>query len=102
MRGFFTKALLRFSERNIQIVFTQFLISFQVLTFIWESFLFQCQSLCYGMRCCCWTSAFLFVQAMWLMLQNDKPDDYVVATGKNYSVREFVELAFKQINMEIV
>lgn len=35
-----------------------------------------------------------YVEAMWLMLQQDKPDDYVVATGEMHSVREFVELAF--------
>ncbi|MGA2968040.1 MAG: GDP-mannose 4,6-dehydratase [Candidatus Levyibacteriota bacterium] len=36
-----------------------------------------------------------YVQAMWLMLQQEKPDDYVIATGENHSVREFVEEAFK-------
>lgn len=38
-----------------------------------------------------WGHAKDFVEAMWLMLQQDKPDDYVIATGKQYSVREFVE-----------
>ena len=37
-----------------------------------------------------------------MMLQKDKPEDYVVATGKNYSVREFVELAFKEIDIDIM
>ena len=37
-----------------------------------------------------------------MMLQKDTPTDYVVATGKSYSVREFVELAFKEINMDIM
>jgi len=36
-----------------------------------------------------------YVEAMWLMLQQEKPDDYVIATGENHSVREFVEEAFK-------
>ena len=34
-----------------------------------------------------------FVEAMWLMLQQDKPKDYVIATGKTYTVRNFVNLA---------
>ena len=34
-------------------------------------------------------------------LQQDKPDDYVIATGENHSVREFVELAFKELDIEI-
>jgi GDPmannose 4,6-dehydratase len=38
---------------------------------------------------------------MWLMLQQEKPDDYVVATGETHSVREFVELAFKELGVEI-
>jgi GDPmannose 4,6-dehydratase len=38
---------------------------------------------------------------MWLMLQQDEPDDYVVATGKTHSVREFVELAFREIGIDI-
>jgi GDPmannose 4,6-dehydratase len=41
-----------------------------------------------------WGFAGDFVEAMWLMLQQDQPDDYVVATGESYSVREFVEAAF--------
>ena len=44
----------------------------------------------------------VLLQAMWLMLQRDSPEDYVVATGETYSVRELVELAFSQIGMEIV
>jgi GDPmannose 4,6-dehydratase len=38
-----------------------------------------------------WGHAKDFVEAMWLMLQQDKPDDYVIATGEQYSVRQFVE-----------
>ncbi|MDI6791964.1 MAG: GDP-mannose 4,6-dehydratase [bacterium] len=40
-----------------------------------------------------------YVMAMWLMLQQDKPDDYVIATGKTYSVREFVETAFDYVGL---
>ena len=40
-----------------------------------------------------WGHAKDYVRAMWLMLQQDKPDDYVIATGEQYSVREFVEKA---------
>jgi GDPmannose 4,6-dehydratase len=38
---------------------------------------------------------------MWLMMQKDKPDDYVLATGETHSVREFVEKAFKHVGIEI-
>jgi GDPmannose 4,6-dehydratase len=48
-----------------------------------------------------WGHAKDFVKAMWLMLQQKKPDDYVVATGESHSVREFVELAFREIGAEI-
>jgi GDPmannose 4,6-dehydratase len=43
-----------------------------------------------------WGFAGDYVEAMWLMLQQPKPDDYVVATGETHSVREFVEQAFKE------
>lgn len=43
-----------------------------------------------------------YVKAMWLMLQADTPDDYVVATGETRTVREFVETAFKHLDMDIV
>lgn len=42
-----------------------------------------------------------YVRAMWLMLQQDKPDDYVISTGDTHPVREFVELAFKAADMDI-
>jgi GDPmannose 4,6-dehydratase len=42
-----------------------------------------------------WGFAGDYVRAMWLMLQQDEPDDYVVATGETHAVREFVELAFQ-------
>jgi GDPmannose 4,6-dehydratase len=48
-----------------------------------------------------WGYAPDYVRAMWLILQQDKPDDYVIATGENHSVREFVEKAFSEIGMEI-
>jgi GDPmannose 4,6-dehydratase len=48
-----------------------------------------------------WGYAKDYVEAMWRMLQQDKPDDYVIATGETHSVREFVELAFKELDIEI-
>ena len=42
-----------------------------------------------------------FVEAMWLMLQQDEPEDYVIATGIQYSVREFVEEAAPYFGMKI-
>ncbi|MDP6641848.1 MAG: GDP-mannose 4,6-dehydratase [Candidatus Nanoarchaeia archaeon] len=48
-----------------------------------------------------WGHAIDYVEAMWLMLQQDTPDDYVIATGKKITVRDFVELAFKKIGREI-
>jgi len=49
-----------------------------------------------------WGHAKDFVEAMWLMLQQDEPDDYVIATGKQYSVKEFVEAAAPYFGMNIV
>jgi len=49
-----------------------------------------------------WGYAKDFVHAMWLMLQQEEPEDYVIATGKNHSVREFVEKAFNEIGIKIV
>ena len=48
-----------------------------------------------------WGHAKDFVKGMWLMLQEKKPDDFVLATGKTYKVRTFVELAFKEIGVKI-
>ena len=48
-----------------------------------------------------WGHAKDFVEAMWLMLQQDKPDDYVIATGVQYSVRDFVEAAAPYFGMKI-
>jgi len=47
-----------------------------------------------------WGHAREYVEAMWLMLQRDEPDDYVVATGQSNSVREFVELAFSHVGLD--
>ena len=47
-----------------------------------------------------WGHAQEYVEAMWLMLQQDEPDDYVVATGQSNSVREFVELAFSHVGLD--
>jgi len=48
-----------------------------------------------------WGFAGDYVEAMWLMLQQDVPDDYVIATGESRSVREFVEIAAKALGMSI-
>lgn len=48
-----------------------------------------------------WGHAKDYVEGMWLMLQQEKPDDFVLATGETHSVREFVELAFQCINVAI-
>lgn len=48
-----------------------------------------------------WGYAKDYVEAMWLMLQQDKPDDFVIATGTAYTVREFVEIAFRTVDIEI-
>jgi GDPmannose 4,6-dehydratase len=47
-----------------------------------------------------WGFAGDYVEAIWLMLQQDEPTDYVVATGENHSVGEFVELAFKHVDLD--
>ena len=46
-----------------------------------------------------WGYAPDYVEAMWLMLQQDKPDDYVIATGKKYSIRDFLDVAFAYIGI---
>jgi GDPmannose 4,6-dehydratase len=47
-----------------------------------------------------WGFAGDYVEAMWRMLQQDKPDDFVVATGTSYTVRQFVELAFAELGLD--
>jgi len=47
-----------------------------------------------------WGYAPEYVQGMWLMLQQDRPDDYILATNETHSVREFVELAFERVGLD--
>jgi GDPmannose 4,6-dehydratase len=47
-----------------------------------------------------WGFAGDYIEAMWLMLQQDEPDDYVVATGESHTVQEFVELAFGEAGLD--
>ncbi len=48
-----------------------------------------------------WGHAKDYVEAMWLMLQQDKPEDYVIATGVTTSVRDFVSMAFRELGIEL-
>jgi len=48
-----------------------------------------------------WGHAQDYVEGMWMMLQQDEPEDFVLATGKTIPVREFVELSFKEIGVEL-
>ena len=48
-----------------------------------------------------WGYAPEYVEGMWCMLQQEKPDDYVLATGINHTVRDFVNLVFKELDMEL-
>jgi GDPmannose 4,6-dehydratase len=48
-----------------------------------------------------WGFAGDYVKAMWLILQQDKPDDFVIATGETHSVREFIEAAFQIVDIHI-
>ncbi len=48
-----------------------------------------------------WGHARDYVEMMWLMLQQDEPDDFVIATGKQYSVRDFVNAAAKELNLAL-
>jgi GDPmannose 4,6-dehydratase len=47
-----------------------------------------------------WGYAMEYVEAMWLMLQQAQPDDYVIATGETHSIREFLDLAFAQAKLD--
>jgi GDPmannose 4,6-dehydratase len=49
-----------------------------------------------------WGFAGDYVEAMWLMLQQDIPQDFVIATGETHMVREFVELSFKEVGIDII
>ena len=48
-----------------------------------------------------WGYAGDYVEGMWKILQHDVPEDFVLSSGKMYSVREFVDLAFKHVNIDI-
>lgn len=48
-----------------------------------------------------WGHARDYVRGMWLMLQQDEPEDYILATGEAHSVREFVEIAFKEVGIDL-
>ena len=48
-----------------------------------------------------WGHARDYVEAMWLMLQQEQPEDFVIATGKQYSVREFIEEVAKNLEIKI-
>ena len=48
-----------------------------------------------------WGYAKDYVECMWLILQNDKPEDFVIATGEQHSVREFCETAFTEAGIEL-
>ena len=48
-----------------------------------------------------WGHARDYVRAMWLILQQKKPDDFVIATGKQYSIKQFINIAAKKLNMKI-
>ena len=47
-----------------------------------------------------WGYAGDYVRAMWLMLQQPKPEDFIVATGESHAVREFAEIAFRYVNLD--
>ncbi len=47
-----------------------------------------------------WGFAGDYVRAMWMMMQRDKPDDYVVATGETHSVEQFLDVAFGHLDMD--
>ena len=48
-----------------------------------------------------WGHAKDYVEAMWLIMQNDKPDDFVIATGKQYSIKQFINKVAKQLKMRL-
>ena len=48
-----------------------------------------------------WGHARDYIEGMWLMLQQEKPEDYVLATGETHTVRSFVEKAFKHVGVDI-
>jgi len=48
-----------------------------------------------------WGHAKDYVEAMWKMLQQKKPDDFIIATGKQYSIKQFISFVAKELNMKI-
>ncbi len=48
-----------------------------------------------------WGFAGDYVEAMWLMLQQDQPEDYVIATGETFSVRQFIDVAFGHLDLSV-
>jgi GDPmannose 4,6-dehydratase len=48
-----------------------------------------------------WGYAPEYVEGMWMMLQQDKPEDFILATGETHTVREFVDLSFKEVGIEL-
>jgi GDPmannose 4,6-dehydratase len=48
-----------------------------------------------------WGYAKDYVECMWLIMQQEKPEDFVIATGEQYSVKQFCELAFKEVGIEL-
>ena len=48
-----------------------------------------------------WGHARDYVEMQWLMLQQDEPEDYVIATGKQYTVRHFIDLAFAEVGIKL-
>jgi GDPmannose 4,6-dehydratase len=49
-----------------------------------------------------WGHSIDYVYAMWLMLQHNKPDDYIIASGENHTIREFVEKAFNVVDIDLI
>ena len=49
-----------------------------------------------------WGYAGDYVEGMWMILNHEEPDDFVLATGEAYSVRDFVNFAFKSIDIDII
>ena len=47
-----------------------------------------------------WGYAPEYVHAMWMMLQQDQPDDYVVSTGTDYSVKDFIQFSFQHVGLD--
>ena len=47
-----------------------------------------------------WGFAGDYVRAMWMMLQTDTPDDFVIATGETYSIEQFLDVAFEHVNLD--